>query len=41
MEDSDGVVLWIPGSIVRTTKNGIKQSRKDREREELEDERKY
>ena len=39
LEDSDEVVLWSGGCIVTTTKNGINQLRKDREREDWKYER--
>ena len=41
MEDLEEAVLWTPGSIVRTTKNGIKKSKEDRENEDWEEERHY
>lgn len=37
--ESEEAVLWSQGGIVTTTKNGIKQSRKDRERERREGEK--
>ena len=38
LNDLEEVVLWSGSCIVRNTKNGIKQSRKDREKEDWEDE---
>ena len=41
LRDSDEVVLYSGACIVRTTRKGIEMSRKQREEEEREDERRF
>ena len=41
LEDCEEGFLWSHGGIVRTTRNAIKRSRKERERQDWENERNY